>query len=85
MKTKNILITGGCGFIGSDEFVKTEIENGYKIRPFQLSKYEDIPNDDVNSPTSNFGMTINPLEIMFIKTNKGINDTYVKKNIQIGY
>tara|TARA_B100001093_G_scaffold491233_1_gene531122 strand:- start:491 stop:1258 length:768 start_codon:yes stop_codon:yes gene_type:complete len=53
------------------------IENGYKLNPFQMSKYDSAEHHDINKPSKYFGTTINPLEIMFIKTNR-INDQIVK-------
>jgi len=53
------------------------IENGYKIRPFQMSKYDCGETGDVVFPDQYFGTTLNPFEIMFIKTNR-INNQIVK-------
>ena len=46
MKTKNILITGGCGFIGSDEFVKTAIGLGFKLKYFTEENNLSVRVDD---------------------------------------
>ena len=46
------------------------IETGYEIKPFQMSKYCNDQNCDINYPNNYFGTTINPFEIMFIKTNR---------------
>jgi len=53
------------------------IENGYKLNPFQMSKYDIAKHEDINKPGKYFGTTINPFEIMFIKTNR-IYDQIVK-------
>lgn len=46
------------------------IENGYEIKAFQMSKYDIAKHEDINKPGEYFGTTINPFEIMFIKTNR---------------
>lgn len=56
---------------------QTLINKGFKILSLQLSEYSGRTNADVNYEGKYFGTTINPLEIMFIKTNR-INDQIVK-------
>jgi lipopolysaccharide biosynthesis protein len=71
-KTKNTVIVEheiGCS--------RLLIDNGYELKPFQISKYCSDHNADVNYHNNYFGTTINPLEIMFIKTNR-INDQIVE-------
>ena len=40
-KNKTILVTGGCGFIGSHTVVLL-IENGYNVCTFELDKLSKI-------------------------------------------
>ena len=57
---------------------KIIIENGYEIESFQLSYLGGEKNESDSQYTNGyFGTTLNPLEIMFIKTNR-INDKIVK-------
>ena len=53
------------------------LNNGYKLKPFQLSQFSTDEHIDINYNDAYFGTTINPLEIMFIKTNR-INNQTVK-------
>jgi len=46
------------------------IRNGYEIESFQLSKFGNKSHESVNKIGRYFGTTINPLEIMFTKTNR---------------
>ena len=51
---------------------------GYDIKPFQLSIFDDFHlTEDINYEEKYFGITLNPLEVMFIKTNR-IYNGYVK-------
>lgn len=52
-------------------------ENGFKIKPFQLSQFLEKEHGDIVYDNKYFGATLNPIEIMFIKTNR-IYDQTVK-------
>lgn len=60
--------------IGVSQFI---INQGYDIKPFELSALINLEHLDINHPNKYSETTINPLEIMFIKTNR-INDNIVK-------
>lgn len=60
--------------IGISQFI---INQGYDIKPFELSALSNLEHPDINYPNKYSGTTINPLEIMFIKTNR-INNNIVK-------
>lgn len=53
------------------------LNQGFEIKSLQLSEYSGEKNPDINYEGQYFGTTVNPLEIMFIKTNR-INDITVK-------
>jgi len=53
------------------------IKRGYEIEGLQLSENKKIPTNDIHYVGKYFGSTINPIETMFIKTNR-INDVNVK-------
>lgn len=64
---------------------ETLIESGFKIRPLQLSQYNGEQHGDICYDEKYYGTTLNPLEIMFIKTNRINNkilDNYTKWKIQ---
>jgi hypothetical protein len=44
------------------------IKNGYQLKPFQLSSYGNQQNADACNVDGYFGITFNPLEVMFFKT-----------------
>lgn len=46
------------------------LSKGYKIKPFQLSQYNNKEHIDITKPGHYFNTTLNPLEVMFIKTNR---------------
>jgi len=53
-------------------------KGGYNIAGFQQSnKCKNLKHNDIHFQNAYFDGTVNPLEIMFIKTNR-INDNYVK-------
>ena len=57
--------------------MSVELENaGYDIKPFQLSGLGLDTHGDINYEGKYFGITLNPLEVMFIKTVR-INDDVV--------
>lgn len=69
------------------KITKVILDYGYEFFAFQLSEninhykfvngdYQDL-NDDIQYPEKYYGITLNPLEIIFIKTNR-INGSYVK-------
>lgn len=63
--------------IGMSEVITN---NFYKLYPFQLSetknsKSNDIPHDDIHYVGGYYGDTINPLEVMFVKSNRINNKT----------
>lgn len=47
---------------------RTLIKHGFKIKPFQISRSSNKENDDINHEGHYFGITANPLELMFFKT-----------------
>lgn len=58
---------------------------GLKIKPLQLSQYNGEEHGDISYPELYYGDTLNPLEIMFVKTNRIKNtviDNYTKWKIQ---
>lgn len=65
--------------IGNSQFL---IKNGYKIEPFQISKYDNIENGNIYEGNGGyFGANANPFELMFIKTNMFVDsivDKYTK-------
>lgn len=44
------------------------LNRGYEIKPFQSSQYMEEENGDINHPANYFGTTVNPFDIMFMKT-----------------
>ena len=53
------------------------LDNGYKIRPFQLSQFTNVFHEDIHKTDAYFGTTLNPFDVMFIKTNR-INNQVVR-------
>tara|TARA_B100000902_G_scaffold393528_1_gene447936 strand:+ start:704 stop:1453 length:750 start_codon:yes stop_codon:yes gene_type:complete len=51
------------------------LRKGFQIKPFQLSQFGSEKNEDIVYENRYFGDTINPLEVMFIKTNRIMNQT----------
>jgi lipopolysaccharide biosynthesis protein len=61
------------------------LKSGFKIKPLQLSQYNGDKNEDVCHNQGYHGTTLNPLEVMFVKTNRlqtKIIDNYTKWKIQ---
>lgn len=61
------------------------LQSGFKIKPLQLSQYNDHKHGDICYVEAYYGTTVNPLEIMFIKANRLRNktiDNYIKWKIQ---
>ena len=57
------------------EMTRCLVDAGYDIKPFQLSSGGTIDeHDDINYEGEYFGTTLNPLEVMFIKTNRIYDD-----------
>ncbi len=71
---------------------KVILDSGYDIYGFQLSEevnqnqhYSNIKiHDDIHYENKYYGLTINPFEVMFVKTNR-INDKYIKFYTKILY
>jgi hypothetical protein len=70
------------------KITKVILDDGYDFFAFQLSEninhhkfvngdYKNL-NGDIQYPEKYYGITLNPLEIIFIKTNR-INDSYVER------
>ena len=72
MKRKNEIITQHE--VGLS---KVLLARGYQIKPFQLSQFYKIFHADIQKNGEYFGTTLNPLDIMFIKTNR-ITDKVVE-------
>jgi len=53
------------------------IDAGYELKPFELAQYNNERHGDLVYQGQYFGMTHNPLELMFIKTNR-INNIQVQ-------
>ncbi len=60
---------------------KCILDNGYMIRPFQLSQFSKVFHEDIHKPGAYFGTTMNPFDVMFVKTNR-INDMVVRNYTQ---
>lgn len=64
---------------------KIIIDNGYDINSYQLSNNKKLVTGDIAYENGYFGTTINPIEIMFMKTNRFNNikilDNYTKWNM----
>jgi len=61
------------------------LKSGFKIKPLQLSQHNGEKNCDICFNKRYYGTTINPLEVMFIKTNRLQSktiDNYTKWKIQ---
>lgn len=61
------------------------LKSGFKIKPLQLSQYNGDKNGDICYNQRYYGTTLNPLEVMFVKTNRlqtKIIDNYTKWKIQ---
>jgi lipopolysaccharide biosynthesis protein len=46
------------------------LKSGFKIKPLQLSQYNGDKSGDVCFDQGYYGITLNPLEVMFVKTNR---------------
>lgn len=53
-------------------------KHGFKIKPFQISSLTDRQNADINWPNQYFGTSVNPFEIMFMKTSRFKNNKVVQ-------
>lgn len=53
------------------------IDKGYLIKPLQLSQFSQTSHADIHFPDKYFGDTLNPLDVMFVKTNR-INNNVVR-------
>ena len=53
------------------------LKSGFKIKPLQLSQYNGEEHGDICYNERYYGTTLNPLEVMFIKTNR-INNTILQ-------
>ncbi len=92
----NLLLNGGIFDVTAKEkrdIVKQHeigmsgllLRSGFKIKPLQLSQYNGLEHGDVCFNKSYYGITFNPLETMFIKTNRLQNkiiENYTKWTIQ---
>ncbi len=64
---------------------KVLLKSGFKIKPLQLSQYNGEEHGDICFNEEYYGTTLNPLEVMFIKTNRLQNkiiENYTKWKIQ---
>ena len=64
---------------------KVLLKSGFKIKPLQLSQYNGEEHKDVCYNERYYGTTLNPLEVMFIKTKRLQNkiiENYTKWKIQ---
>ena len=59
------------------------MKNGYEISSFMQSDnyYKNLKHGDIHYPERYFGITLNPVEIMFIKNNRLHDDSVSKRYI----
>jgi lipopolysaccharide biosynthesis protein len=57
------------------------LDNGFQIKPFQLSRSHEAKHTGICKPKGYFGMDVNPLEIMFFKTKPSGKPTTINNRL----